>query len=147
MAAERHQVLNKFYAVRQSRDDDLFSFAAPSGTPVAEASKSTTVPKAKSQDAATRREQQFYELVQYVTDRTGRKRTIKAGQVRQSAWLRLFQLATSSEQLEMVAELFPRWRDSGKEFRPIHAEAFIRESSILSLPRSLLRKTKAAVRS
>jgi hypothetical protein len=130
-------VLNEFYAARQTKDDDLFSFA--SETSVAEASESTTTLKAKSQDAATRREQQFYELVQYVTDRTGRKRAIKAGQVRQTAWLRLFQLATSSEQLEMVAELFPRWRDSGKEFRSAHAEAFIRESSILSLPCSLLR--------
>lgn len=138
-AAERHQVLNKFYAARQTQDEDLFSFAIPSETSVAEASESTTTLKAKAQDAATRREQQFYELVQYVTDHTGRKRAIKAGQVRQTAWLQLFQLATSSEQLEMVAELFPRWRDSGKEFRSTHAEAFIRESSVLLLLRSLLR--------
>ncbi|KAG2064139.1 hypothetical protein BDR04DRAFT_1110588 [Suillus decipiens] len=118
--------------VRQTRDDDLFSFA--SATPVSEASKSTTVPKAKSQDAATRREKQFYELVEYVTNRTGCKRVVKAGQVRQTAWLRLFQLANTSEQLEMVAELFPRWRDSGKEFRPIHAEAFIRRCEELKCP-------------
>ncbi|KAG1722706.1 hypothetical protein EDB19DRAFT_1884325 [Suillus lakei] len=120
--------------VQQTKDDDLFSSATPSGTPVSEASKSTTMSKAKSQDAATRREQQFYELVEYVTDRTGRKRAVKAGQVRQTAWLRLFQLANSSEQLQMVAELFPRWRDSGKEFRPIHAEAFIRRSEELKCP-------------
>lgn len=120
--------------VRQARDDDLFSSATPSGTPVSEAPKSTTVSKAKSQDAATRREKQFYELVEYVTDRTGRKRAVKAGQVRQTAWLRLFQLANSSEQLEMVAELFPRWRDSGKEFRPIHAEAFICRCEELKCP-------------
>lgn len=86
-----------------------------------------------ARDAATHREQQFYEFVEYVTDRTGRKRAIKAGQVRQTAWLRLFQLANSPEQLEMVAELFPRWRDSGKEFRAVHAEAFVRESSVLFL--------------
>lgn len=120
--------------VRQTKDDDLFSSATPSGTPVSEAPKSTTVSKAKSQDAATRREKQFYELVEYVTDRTGRKRAVKAGQVRQTAWLRLFQLANSSEQLEMVAELFPRWRDSGKEFRPIHAEAFICRCEELKCP-------------
>lgn len=132
-------MLNKFYAVQQTRDDDLFSSVTPSETSVPDPSKSTTVSKAKFQDAAARREPQFYELVEYVTNRTGRKRAIKAGQVRQTAWLRLFQLASSSEQLETVAELFPRWRDSGKEFRPIHAEAFVRESSILSLPRSLLR--------
>ncbi|KAG1733372.1 uncharacterized protein EDB91DRAFT_1226121 [Suillus paluster] len=120
--------------VRQTRDDDLFSSAAPSGAPLSEASRSTAAAKAKSQDAATRREQQFYELVEYVTDRTGRKRAIKAGQVRQTAWLRLFQLANSSEQLEMVAELFPRWRDSGKEFRPIHAEAFVCRCEELKCP-------------
>ncbi|KAG1808921.1 uncharacterized protein BJ212DRAFT_1381456 [Suillus subaureus] len=120
--------------VRQTRDDDLFSSATLSGTPVSEVSKSTTVQKAKSQDAAARRERQFYELVEYVTDRTGRKRAVKAGQVRQTAWPRLFQLANSSEQLEMVAELFPRWRDSGKEFRPIHAEAFIRRCEELKCP-------------
>lgn len=131
-AANRSVCRRNFHltvAVRRDRDDDLFSFAS-----IAEASKSTTVLKAKFQDAATRREQQFYELVQYVTDRTGRKRAIKAGQVRHTAWLRLFQLATSSEQLEIVAELFPRWRDSGKEFRSIHAEAFIRRCEELKCP-------------
>ncbi|KAG2033884.1 hypothetical protein BDR03DRAFT_1013897 [Suillus americanus] len=136
-AANRSVCRRNFYltaVVRQTRDDDLFSSATLSATPASETSKSTTVQKAKSQDAATRREQQFYELVEYVTDRTGRKRTIKAGQVRQTAWLRLFQLAKSSEQLEMVAELFPRWRDSGKEFRPIHAEAFIRRCEELECP-------------
>lgn len=136
-AANRSVCRRNFHltvVVRQTRDDDLFSFATLPGTSVAEASKSTTVLKAKSQDAATRREQQFYELVQYVTDRTGRKRAIKAGQVRQSAWLRLFQLATSAEQLEMVAELFPRWRDSGKEFRSMHAEAFVCRCEELKCP-------------
>lgn len=128
-----HRNFHLTAVARQTRDDDLFSSATPSGTPVSETSKSTTV-KAKSQDAAARREQQFYELVEYVTDRTGRKRTIKAGQVRQTAWLRLFQLASSSEQLEMVAELFPRWRDSGKEFRSIHAEAFVRRCEELKCP-------------
>ncbi|KAG2127118.1 hypothetical protein DEU56DRAFT_533279 [Suillus clintonianus] len=119
---------------RQTKDDDLFSSAILSGNSESAASVSTTGPKAKSRDAATRREQQFYELVEYMTNRTGRKRAVKAGQVRQSAWLRLFQLANSSEQLEMVAEMFPRWRDSGKEFRPIHAEAFVRRCEELKCP-------------
>ncbi|OAX39347.1 hypothetical protein K503DRAFT_689813 [Rhizopogon vinicolor AM-OR11-026] len=119
-------------AVRQNADDDLFSSAASSGPSVSETTVSAATKAAR--DAATRREQQFYELVQYVTDRTGRKRTVKAGQVRQTAWLRLFQLASSQEQLEMVAELFPRWRDSGKEFRPVHAEAFVRRCEELKCP-------------
>ncbi|KAG2143551.1 uncharacterized protein EDB93DRAFT_1251967 [Suillus bovinus] len=135
--ANRSVCRRNFYltaVVQQARDDDLFSSATPSETLVSDSSKSTTVPKAKLQDAAARREQQFNELVQYVTNRTGRKRAVKAGQVRQSAWLRLFQLANSSEQLEMVAEMFPRWRDSGKEFRSIHAEDFIRRCEELKCP-------------
>jgi len=123
-----------FYAVRQTADDELFSSAASSGPSASDATRSKATNAAR--DALTRREQQFYELVEYVTDRTGRKRAVKAGQVRQTAWLRLFQLANSPEQLEMVAELFPRWRDSGKEFRPVHAEAFVRGSRFLFLSRS-----------
>ncbi|KAG1893817.1 uncharacterized protein F5891DRAFT_763932 [Suillus fuscotomentosus] len=136
-AANRSVCRRNFHlttVVQQTRDDDLFSSVIPSETSVPDPSKSTTASKAKFQDAAARRAPQFYELVEYVINRTGRKRAVKAGQVRQTAWLRLFQLASSSEQLEMVAELFPRWRDSGKEFRPIHAEAFVRRCEELNCP-------------
>ena len=61
-------------------------------------------------------------------DRTGRAKAVKAGQVRVTAWLRLFQLAGKAEHLEAVAETFPRWRESGKSFTPLHAEAFVRPS-------------------
>lgn len=74
----------------------------------------------------SRRGRQFHQLFQFVTDHTGRKPVRKQAQVRQSAWLRLFQLASKPEQLELVTEAFPRWRDSGKVFKPIHAEMFAR---------------------
>lgn len=64
-----------------------------------------------------------------MTERTGRRRVNPAGQVRQSAWLRLFQLASKPEHLERVSEMFPRWRDSGKTFKPAHAEMFARTLS------------------
>ena len=100
-----------FFAVRQSPGDDLFS---------------VDVKSSPHSNSVTSREQQLHKLVQFVTERTGRKRVNPAGQVRQSAWLRLFQLASKSEHLERVAELFPRWRDSGKTFKPVHAEMFAR---------------------
>ncbi|KAI6017140.1 hypothetical protein EDC04DRAFT_2576883 [Pisolithus marmoratus] len=80
------------------------------------------------------RKRQFNDLVQFVTDRTGRKRVNTRGQVRQSAWLRLFQLAWKQEQLELVSEMFPRWRDTGKSFRPVHAEMFARRCEELKCP-------------
>ncbi|KAH7921670.1 hypothetical protein BV22DRAFT_1132095 [Leucogyrophana mollusca] len=121
-------------AVRQKSDvdDDLFSSALTDNAPAAESPSKTLRQTTGSQ--TERREVAFYKLVEYVTERTGRKRAVKAGQVRQSAWLRLLQLATTPEQLEIVSDLFPRWRDSGKEFGPIHAEAFVRRCEELKCP-------------
>ncbi|KAL4073468.1 hypothetical protein J3A83DRAFT_4370750 [Scleroderma citrinum] len=108
-------------AIRRKRTagDDLFSENVKSPT---------------HGDSVTSRERQFHKLVQFVTDRTGRKRVNTAGQVRQSAWLRLFQLASKPEHLERISEMFPRWRDSGKTFRPIHAEMFARRCEELKCP-------------
>ncbi|EGO03190.1 hypothetical protein SERLA73DRAFT_174650 [Serpula lacrymans var. lacrymans S7.3] len=116
-------------------DDELFPSAFEE-TPTPNASKSTTSSQstASRQRAAKDRLTEFNELVQFVTERTGKKRAVKAGQVRQSAWLRLFQLATTSEQLEQVSQLFPCWRDSGKEFDSLHAEAFVRRCEELKCP-------------
>jgi hypothetical protein len=43
-------------------------------------------------------------------------------------WLRLFQLATKAEHLESIAEIFPKWRESGKSFSALEAEMFVRTS-------------------
>lgn len=109
-------------AIRQNRGspgDDLFSADVKSPT---------------HNNSVTSREQQFHKLVQFVTERTGRRRVNPAGQVRQSAWLRLFQLASKPEHLERVSEMFPRWRDSGKTFKPAHAEMFARRCEELKCP-------------
>ncbi|KAG6330243.1 hypothetical protein ID866_8845 [Astraeus odoratus] len=111
-------------AVRQRRHgaDDLIT--TPSGT----------LPAHNEERGMKMRERQFHDLVQFVTDRTGRQRVNRREQVRQSAWLRLFQLASQPEHLELVSELFPRWRDSGKAFTPAHAEMFARRCDELKCP-------------
>ncbi|KAH0835049.1 hypothetical protein J3R83DRAFT_10787 [Lanmaoa asiatica] len=80
------------------------------------------------------RERKFQELLQFVRDRTGRVKVVKSGQVRATAWLRLFQLASKAEHLEAVAEAFPRWRESGKSFNPLDTEMFIRRCGELDCP-------------
>ncbi|KAI6132401.1 hypothetical protein EDD16DRAFT_1532477 [Pisolithus croceorrhizus] len=112
---------------QRKKDDGLFSKDA--SPPKA---SSATVPS--HSDGVKLRERQFSDLVQFVADRTGRKPVNTKGQVRQSAWLRLFQLAWKPEHLELVSEMFPRWRDTGKSFRPVHAEMFARRCEELKCP-------------
>jgi len=80
------------------------------------------------------RERNFHDLLQFVRDRTGRVKAVKAGQVRATAWLRLFQLSSRAEHLEAVAEAFSRWRESGKSFSPLDAEMFVRRCEELDCP-------------
>ncbi|KAH7905277.1 hypothetical protein BJ138DRAFT_1072891 [Hygrophoropsis aurantiaca] len=118
---------------RQAVEDDLFSLKETNEAPSV---NSSTKPLGTTIDGqgTEKREARFYNLVEYITERTGRKRAIKAGQVRQSAWLQLFQLSSTPQQLELVSDLFPRWRDSGKQFQPEHAEAFVRRCEELKCP-------------
>ncbi|KAF9240406.1 hypothetical protein BU15DRAFT_17191, partial [Melanogaster broomeanus] len=76
----------------------------------------------------------FYQLLQFVSDRTGRVKVVKAAQVSSTVWLRLFQLATEEQHLEAVAEIFPNWRESGKSFSSLDAEMFIRRCEELKCP-------------
>lgn len=70
----------------------------------------------------------FNELFEFVSSRIGLKPTAKTPeQVRNSAWGHLFELATSRAQLERVAELFPLWRDSRREFKEQTVKTFISE--------------------
>ncbi|KIJ14845.1 hypothetical protein PAXINDRAFT_99891 [Paxillus involutus ATCC 200175] len=73
-------------------------------------------------------------LLQFVSDRTGRAKVVKAGQVRSILWLRLFQLATKAEHLESITEIFPQWRESGKSFSALEAEMFVRRCEELECP-------------
>jgi hypothetical protein len=110
-------------------DDDLFSIPDESET------QTQTQPQ-KSPHGLSKnsREGKFHELLQFVSDRTGRVKVAKAGQVRSTAWLRLFQLAAKAEHLESVAEAFPGWRESGKSFSSLDAEMFIRRCEELEYP-------------
>ena len=70
----------------------------------------------------------FNELFEFVSSRIGLKPTAKTPeQVRDSAWGHLFDLATTRAQLERVTELFPRWRDSRREFNEQTVKNFISE--------------------
>lgn len=109
-------------ARRASKDGDL---SIPD-EPVSQIPHKTSAkPLSKYSDG---RERKFHELLQFVRDRTGRVKVVKAGQVRATAWLRLFQLASKAEHLEAVAEAFPRWKESGKSFTPLDIEMFVRTS-------------------
>ncbi|OCH91122.1 hypothetical protein OBBRIDRAFT_812332 [Obba rivulosa] len=46
--------------------------------------------------------------------------------------------AATKEQMEQVAELLPRWRDSGRRFSPEDAEAFVRRCEELDCPKLAL---------
>ncbi|KAI1789385.1 hypothetical protein LXA43DRAFT_1021389 [Ganoderma leucocontextum] len=55
-------------------------------------------------------------------------------QVRSSIWNHLFQLASTPEQLDRVAELFPAWRDAQRSFRPSTVVAFAARCNALRCP-------------
>ena len=76
----------------------------------------------------TERTTRFNELFDFVSSRIGLKPAAKTPeQVRDSAWGHLFDLATTRAQLERVAELFPRWRDSRRKFNEQTAKNFVSE--------------------
>ena len=90
----------------------------------------------KPQDAVSSRRKlkpakrvaRFNELLDFVSYRIGLKPVAKTPeQVRNSAWGHLFDLATTRDQLKQVTELFPRWRDSRREFNEKTAQRFIGE--------------------
>ena len=108
-------------ARRAGEDGDLLGIP---DEPVSETTlQNSTKPLPKYSSA---RERKFHELLQFVHDRTGRVKIVKSGQVRATAWLRLFQLASKAEHLEAVAEVFPRWRESGESSTPLDTEMFVR---------------------
>ena len=122
--------------------DDMFGEgASDSGdlfgsTPRQNASKVVASTPAKPQNAISSRRRldpvertaRFNELFEFVSGRIGLKPTAKTPeQVRNSAWGHLFDLATTRTQLERVVELFPRWRDSRREFEEQTVKNFIGE--------------------
>jgi len=76
----------------------------------------------------------FDELYSFVKDHIGRKPVANdALQVRNSAWMHLFGLATQPAQLERVTELFFKWRESERNFDDKQVQAFIRKRITLLL--------------
>lgn len=113
---------------------DLFGAVETAETPketAAPSPEATTHTKGKLSPEARRA--RFDELRQFVDDRIGlhppAKKLRKPEQVRNTAWQHLFSLATTKEQMEVVVEMFPKWRDSRRVFTPRMAAAFIRTFS------------------
>ncbi|KAF8635774.1 hypothetical protein AX17_003861 [Amanita inopinata Kibby_2008] len=80
------------------------------------------------------RRERYDKLLDFVKPRLGRKPAVRLPQVRNSAWINLVGLAATKEQLQEVAELFPGWRASGREFDTQFSELFVRRCQELSCP-------------
>ncbi|KAI0366948.1 hypothetical protein BV20DRAFT_1001599 [Pilatotrama ljubarskyi] len=117
--------------------DDLFAATEqkkPSTT--VDVAKSTDIPPHNPSVPAPRdydRNARFEEIYQFVKSCIADK-SEPARQVRTSAWHHLFSLATTPEQLERVTELFPKWRDARRFFRPATPEKFARRCEELHCP-------------
>ncbi|KAI0305180.1 hypothetical protein B0F90DRAFT_1585421, partial [Multifurca ochricompacta] len=58
--------------------------------------------------------------------------------VRSSAWIYLFNLATSPNQLELASSKFSQFVESGRQFRDKHTIAFVRRCTELRCPQLAL---------
>lgn len=110
---------------------DLFGPASSKGT-----SNVATPLSAEPQNTVSSRRRlgpaeraaRFNELAAFVSSRIGLKPIAKTPeQVRNSVWGHLFDLSTTRVQLERVTEMFPRWRDSRREFTEQTVKNFISE--------------------
>ncbi|KAI0251952.1 hypothetical protein BJV78DRAFT_1282171 [Lactifluus subvellereus] len=59
-------------------------------------------------------------------------------QIRSSAWIYLFDLATCPEQLERISGKFSQFVESGRQFRDQHVTAFVRRCTELQCPQLAL---------
>jgi hypothetical protein len=67
----------------------------------------------------------FDELFDYVSQRIG-KRPSTHLPMRHSAWNILISLAASEQQLDSIANIFPKWKEGGHKLRPSASDIFIR---------------------
>ncbi|KAI0350336.1 hypothetical protein OH77DRAFT_1081209 [Trametes cingulata] len=125
--------------------DDLFADSEQKSSNAqpakVDAAKSTDIPPHNPSVPAPRdydRDARFEEIYRFVKSCIADK-TEPARQVRTSAWHHLFSLATRPEQLERVAELFPKWRDARRSFRPATPEKFARRCAELHCPQLALK--------
>ncbi|KZT28668.1 hypothetical protein NEOLEDRAFT_1239224 [Neolentinus lepideus HHB14362 ss-1] len=127
-----------------SKSGDLFDFDASTSTPSTSASplKASTSAQALTRTTQHKklspeeRLKRFDELLAYVSDHVGKNPP--AGkfpeQIRNSAWVHLFGLAKTPEQIQRIVELFPRWVEGDRTFSSRIAEAFIRRCEELHCP-------------
>ncbi|KAI0044799.1 hypothetical protein FA95DRAFT_1608264 [Auriscalpium vulgare] len=81
------------------------------------------------------RTEKFENLLAFLSSHIGRKFTADdAKQVRSSAWIHLFGLATNEEQLKRVAAEFWKFEEGGRKFQHKHVEAFVRRCDELKCP-------------
>ncbi|OJT15572.1 hypothetical protein TRAPUB_6319 [Trametes pubescens] len=88
--------------------------------------------------AADDKKARFEELYQFAASCIADK-SEPARQMRTAAWHHLFSLAGTPEELERVAELFPKWRDARRSFRPATPVQFARRCEELHCPQLALK--------
>ncbi|OBZ71595.1 Glucose 1-dehydrogenase 3 [Grifola frondosa] len=141
--------LKKHQKGAASEDDDLFGVAPEEDSlfgagPASESTSSIDVTPTPTPSSSTGKDSvvrlnQYNELVQRLKDHTGSKPPPGGEQIPTSIWHHLFDLATTAEQLEQVADSFPRWRDKRRVFRPATAERFARRCEELHCPQLALK--------
>ncbi|PFH47898.1 hypothetical protein AMATHDRAFT_151051, partial [Amanita thiersii Skay4041] len=117
--------------------EDLFSDEPAATQPAAStssATQATTTTKPRKKLSTEERGKRLQKLIDFVKPRLGREPTVKLPQIRNSAWVQLIGLANTKEELAEVVELFPGWRDIGREFNSQFSELFVRRCEELSCP-------------
>jgi len=81
------------------------------------------------------RAQRFEQTLTLISSRISQGRSVNnSPQVRSSAWLYLFDLATCAQQLERASSKFSQFVDSRRQFRDVHVNAFVRRCVELRCP-------------
>lgn len=105
-------------------EEDLFATTETDGATQSNSGAGSSRSKLSPEERLRR----FNRLHKYVADRVGIKpKSTDGSQVSKTAWLHLFSLAATKEQLESVTELFSKWRESRRLWSTAHCEQFVRE--------------------
>lgn len=109
--------------------DDAQDSVSNASEPVVNAS--TPPPSAKRRKLEPQaRLEQFNQLYQSVLPHLGKRPDSKLP-MKHSTWINLVNLASTGEQLEKIAQLFPGWKDSGNQLNAAASESFVSESNVI----------------
>lgn len=87
----------------------------------------TRPPHSPEKNGQKPRTQRFEQTLEQLSTYVGQARSKRPPpQVRSSAWLYLFDLATCPEELERASAKFSQFVESGRQFRIEHSTAFLR---------------------